>query len=289
MDGNKSLIQAKIRDAIDKGVLTKDSIEGGLQALIDEEIDQNERPANQNLINACLDLLDNLHTEPEYAHYDSRALSRMAARATAHSRRHRLAQNARRVAAVTVIILMGSFGASLIGGQPGLTARPTRDEQQYQIQGYITKTGTVAIGQSDEKEMNFTTDTASFEEAIKELDFSPQLPTWMPDGWAADHFMVSISPLSEKLHITFYSVAEDAYIQYDILKYYNAENAITNYEQSQNGISYLWDGKSVYVTNNLDSRLAIWLDGEIQYSVSGPVDQKSLRKIIESIKGELII
>ena len=49
MDGNKSLIQAKIRDAIDKGVLTKDSIEGGLQALIDEEIDQNERPANQNL------------------------------------------------------------------------------------------------------------------------------------------------------------------------------------------------------------------------------------------------
>lgn len=289
MDGNKSLIQAKIRDAIDKGVLTKDSIEGGLQALIDEEIDQNERPANQNLINACLDLLDNLHTEPEYAHYDSRALSRMAARATAHFRRHRLAQNARRVAAVTVIILMGSFGASLIGGQPGLTTRPTRDEQQYQIQGYITKTGTVAIGQSDEKEMNFTTDTASFEEAIKELDFSPQLPTWMPDGWAADHFMVSISPLSEKLHITFYSVAEDAYIQYDILKYYNAENAITNYEQSQNGISYLWDGKSVYVTNNLDSRLAIWLDGEIQYSVSGPVDQKSLRKIIESIKGELII
>ena len=289
MDGNKSLIQAKIRDAIDKGVLTKDSIEVVLRALIDEEIDQNERPANQNLINACLDLLDNLHTESEYAQYDNQALSRMAARATVHNWRHRLAQNARRVAAVTVIILMGSFGASLIGGQHGLIARPTQDEQQYQIQGYVTKTGTVAIGQSGEKEMNITTETASFREAIKELGFSPQLPTWMPDGWMADHFIMSISPLSEQLHIAFCSEAEDAYVQYDILKYYDAENVITNYEQSQNGRSYLWNGKDVYVSTNLDNHLAIWLDGGIQYSVSGPVDKECIRKIIESIKGELVL
>lgn len=86
MDGNKSLIQAKIRDAIDKGVLTRDSIERGLQALIDEEIAQNERPANQNLINACLDLFDDLHEESECAHRDASTLSRMAAHATAHTR-----------------------------------------------------------------------------------------------------------------------------------------------------------------------------------------------------------
>lgn len=289
MDGNKSLIQAKIRDAIDKGVLTRDSIERGLQALIDEEIAQNERPANQNLINACLDLFDDLHEESECAHRDASTLSRMAAHATAHTRWNRLAQNARRVAAVTVIILMGGFGASLLAGRQGLIARPTQDEQQYQIQGYVTKAGTVAISQSDEKEMNFTTETASFEEAIQELDFSPKLPTWMPDGWAADHFMISISPLSEQVHIEFCSAAEDAYIQYDILKYYNAENAITNYEQSQNGIAYLWNGKNVYISTNLNNCLAIWLDGEIQYSVSGPMDQEYLKRIIESIKGELVI
>lgn len=282
MDGNTSLIQAKIREAIDNGTLTKDSMERGLQALIDEEINQNERPANQELIQACLNLIDELNSAPEYVKQDARSLSKTKGRITGN-KFWQLALYARRVAAITVIILVGSFSASLIAGQNGLIGHPTEDEQQYQIQGYVIKTGYVAVGQGGETEMQTTTEIASLDDAIENLNFSPQFPTWMPEGWTADNFTISITPLSEQLHIAFRSENESSLIQYDIIRYPNAQTAISNYEQSLNGVSYVWDKKEVYVSINIDNSFAIWMEGIIQYSISGPLDQECLQKIIESI------
>lgn len=287
MDGNTSLIQAKIREAINNGTLTKDSMERGLQALIDEEINQNERPANQELIQACLNLVDELNTAPEYVKQDERSLSKTKKRITGN-RFRQLALYTRRVAAITVIILIGSFSASLIAGQNGLIGHPTEDEQQYQIQGCVTKTGYVAVGQGGDTEMQTTTEIAFLKDAITNLDFTPQFPTWMPDDWMASSFTMSITPLSEQLHITFSSEGENTHIQYDILKYSDVETAISNYEQSLNGEAHVWNEKEFYVSINVDNSFAIWLDGITQYSISGPIDQECIKAIIESIEGETV-
>lgn len=282
MDGKSSLIQAKIREAIDNGTLTKNSMERGLQALIDEEINQNERPANQELIQACLNLMDELNAAPNYVKQNEPHLPKLKERIR-KNKIGQLALYARRVAAITVIILIGSFSASLIAGQTGLIGHPTDDEQQYQIQGYVTKTGYVAVGQSEKSEMQTTTEMASFEEAVKLLDFTPFIPKWMPDGWFADDFIVSMTPLSEQLHLTYRYDVEDESIQYDAIQYYDADVFISNYEQNSNGTVHVWNGRTVYISTNTNGIFAVWTENNIHYSISAPLNQEAIRKMIESL------
>ena len=51
-DGNLTPMESKILAAIDDGTLTKEKLEKGVCALIKMELEQNEHPANRELVSA---------------------------------------------------------------------------------------------------------------------------------------------------------------------------------------------------------------------------------------------
>ena len=55
----------RIEKMLDTGVITRKSLEDYLNRTIEEEINQAERPADQALINSCLDLLAKLQGKEE--------------------------------------------------------------------------------------------------------------------------------------------------------------------------------------------------------------------------------
>ena len=57
-DGNLTPMESKILAAIDDGTLTKEKLEKGVCALIKMELEQNEHPANMELVSACESLLE---------------------------------------------------------------------------------------------------------------------------------------------------------------------------------------------------------------------------------------
>ena len=79
MDGKSTPMEIQIQEAIDSGTLTPDKLEGGLIALIQEEMSQNERPANMKLVNACEDLLFRIHNH-EYISNKTESLARVKAK-----------------------------------------------------------------------------------------------------------------------------------------------------------------------------------------------------------------
>ena len=68
MTGNgQSSIEYQILTAIDFGHLSYDETERRLQQLIDLEVNQTERPADPVLLDACYDLLLQMHTHGSIA------------------------------------------------------------------------------------------------------------------------------------------------------------------------------------------------------------------------------
>lgn len=62
MDGKLTPMEIKILEAIDNGALTNEQLKGGLIALINEKMEQNEHPVNMELLNACENLLFRIHS-----------------------------------------------------------------------------------------------------------------------------------------------------------------------------------------------------------------------------------
>ena len=60
-DGNLTPMESKILAAIDDGTLTKEKLEKGVCTLIKMELEQNEHPANMELVSACESLLEKIH------------------------------------------------------------------------------------------------------------------------------------------------------------------------------------------------------------------------------------
>lgn len=279
MDGD---VRSKLIEAIKNKNLTPVMLERGLQSLIDEEVKQTERPANKELINACLNMINQLHRAPECIAQENQGIARIQSYLSMRQKKYKLFCAVAKTVSVSAIIFIGSIVFSLIGEHESLTARHTENEQQYQLQGYVTKSGYEAIGESDELELQTTMEISTLEDAIKVLEIDPHIPKWFPNGWIADGFFVSITPLSKQLHLTYCLDDAEELIQFDVIRYNDTEMAISNYEQSSTGTSYVWNGKRVYVSINIDGSFAVWTDGKTQYSISGPLSKEELKKMIES-------
>ena len=60
--------------------------------------------------------------------------------------------------------------------------------------------------------------------------------------------------------------------------------AITTFEQNNNGEEYQWKGMSVYISSNTDELIAVWIEEEICYSLSGPLTLDEIELVINSIQ-----
>ena len=285
MDGKQSRELTQILNAIEEGGFGKDELVQRLNALVDRELSQTDRPADMELTQACQDILYRLHHQGA-VYMSNRTASLATARKKLRKQRFSIPSisPAARVAAVLLILFGGGLLFDLFISGDYLFGMPTPDEQQYIIAG--TEVDGI-VAQEVEAEQNAgmkILSTSSWEAAIDAYGSAPPIPEWLPEGWDPLDYYVVVSKRAARLNIQYKKSDEREYIKYSITRYIDAESAQKEFEQNSTGLKLQINGNSVYLSVNTGSCVAVWLVNNTCYSVTGPISENDISQIIESIR-----
>lgn len=285
MDGKQSRELTQILNAIEEGGFGKDELVQRLNALVDRELSQADQPADMELIQACQDILYRLHHQGEtYVSNCAASLARTRKKLRKPPFSLSSITPAARFAAVLLILFGGGLLFDLFISGDYLFGTPTPDEQQYIIAG--TEVDSI-VAQEVEAEQNMEMkilSTSSWEAAIDAYGSAPPVPEWLPDGWDLLDYYVVISKRAARFNVQYGNPDEQEYIKYGITRYIDAESAQKEFEQNCTGLKLQINGNSVYLSVNTGSCIAVWLVNNTCYSVTGPITESDISRIIESIR-----
>lgn len=281
-DGNLTLMESKILNAIDDGTLTKEKLEKGVCTLIEIELEQNERPANMEMISDCESLLEKMH-QMHYTSHAQESEKAVRSRLAKRMKWQTTMQHTLRVAAVVVAIFAIGFATDQVRNKCSLEGKSTTDEQQYIVTGNREITG--AFMQSSQADVqNSILSSNEMNEIINALGFRPKVPTWLPAGWQPDRYYVSNSRYAASVKLQYSKPGADYFVRYSETSYGDIESANVAFEQSKKGDEYIISGKNVYISTNIDAQIAVWIVGERYYSLSGPLTKQEILEIIDSLQ-----
>lgn len=283
MDGNLTPYEVKIFEAIDKGTLTNEQLEGGLVEIIRREMEQNERPANMELVNACEDLLFRIH-RCEYISRESESLVKAKVKLEKRQRRKRLYTTPLKIAATVIILICGSFIADVLIQKKNLVDYSTVDEQQHIITGNVIEGPFIDDGLADNEAFLKMQSSKEWQDAVETLGYVPKIPTWMPEGWEPQDYYASSSQFVSVFRIKYACSNNEFLTVYSETQYADIETATAVFEQSENGEVYRWNGWNVYVSKNIEKSIAFWIEDTTCYSISGPITVNEIEQIVCSIK-----
>lgn len=187
------------------------------------------------------------------------------------------------LAAVLVIVTFGEIGMDALIDREYLTASSTADQQQYQIRGNVVKSGIIAAGQAEDAQGDAILDDVAFEDLPGILGFDPPYPHWLPEGWEPEEFSATVSRFSSDVHMVYQKAGQRVLLRYTLMKYSDVEAASMGIEQDKTGDTRRWGDASVYLTTNGDSLIAVWLEDNVCYMLSGPISEEQMKEIFESI------
>ncbi|MBE5786073.1 MAG: DUF4367 domain-containing protein [Clostridiales bacterium] len=288
MDGKQSPELAQILKAIKEGGYGKDEWIRRLNALVDRELLQMDRPADMELVRACQDMLYRLHhdgTAYESNHTEAIKKAKAKLRSPWHemNRFHPLI----RVAAVLIFMTIGFLFYDLLICREPLDSISTPDEQQFIVNGNTTENEVTPHGSADGERQPGTIITTDLTEAVTAFGYHPALPTWLPEGWEVDNYAVITSNHASDFYVQYTNDTLSMKMRLKIVEYERKEIAQSVIEQNNHGYSINLSGTKIYVTENIDSTVAMWLTDHLCYSLSGPLPVNEIINIAESILQEV--
>ena len=286
MDGKQSRELTQILNAIEEGGFGKDELVQRLNALVDRELSQTDRPADMELTQACQDILYRLHHQGA-VYMSNRTASLAKTRKKLRKPRFSLpsVSPVTRVAAILIILLGGSILFDVYISGDRLIGRYTPDEQQYIVEGIDINSIMTAEGDAHETVTPSSISTSSLSEALSVLDQAIAIPTWLPTGWEPHEYNAIVTSDLSLFRAKYKKTGEDEYIKYTVNIYPDADIARASIEQDMNGDTHMIGDQQVYITTNLGSVIALWLSDHTFYTVSGPISDHEIQQIVTSILG----
>ena len=281
-DGNLTPMESKILAAIDDGTLTKEKLEKGVCALIKMELEQNEHPANRELVSACESLLEKIH-QTSYTSNTQESRKTVMARLEQRAKRKATMQHAGRIAAVLILAFTIGLTSDLLRNRQVLSGQSTVDEQQYIVTGKREING-VFIQDSLADMQGSILNSRELDEIVDVLGIEPEVPTWLPEGWLPKRYNASSSKYLSSLKLIYANDNSDYFLRYTLSIYATADDAAVAFEQSKAGFNKIVNNTKVYLSINEKSTIAVWLNENICYSLSGPIDLDNIMQIIESLQ-----
>lgn len=122
---------------------------------------------------------------------------------------------------------------------------------------------------------------------VDKLDISiPVIPTWFPDDYMLHDIQTCDNETVQTVDCCLVNENGER-LFFAVNKY--AENGLVNncvFEKDGTPVSeYISNGKLFYMMANLKNRVAVWSDGYLCIELNGPLDEDTLKKIIDSIGG----
>ena len=288
MDGENSQYIAEIKAAIQSGALTRSEMYGRLMRAVETEISKTDGTADMKFVAAAQDLIRVICGGKEEDDQLKMEQALQATRAKLEAMQKRRRRNrviGRTIIATAAVIVFAVVGEGVLRRQ-WLSGQPTEDEQQYVITGHeidpkLIQKGNAANGTIEPVEIT----TTDLSEAISVLGFTPPMPTWFPDGWVIEDYYASVNPANITFSI-FLTNGGIELIKYDLTRYNEIGNALNSFEQNAKGTEIPLEQWNIYITENIERRVALWREDNTAYSLHGPLSEDLILKIIKSINEE---
>jgi len=278
---------AEIKALLEKGMLTCEQIRRAMRSEIDNELRKPAGEIDMEHVNACESLLEYLSKEKL-----KRAESHFEQNRTAIRKKLRRVSNPAgrrtmlRLALATVCLLMLFPLADVLLISRRVDTHYSSDQEQLIYEGTLVSNGLDRQAVADDifTESIPRLDTLDLGEVISFLGFEPEQPAWVPAGWNLDKYTCFITNESKEFHVSYVNAAHEHDLTFEIDYFTKLESLRHEIEQNPvSGEIQEIGEKKVYFSSNMDDHFAIWYDDAYWAFLSGPISEKELIKIIESI------
>lgn len=281
-----SIIQ--ILELIEYGNISQNEAVRRLEALLQSEIDQKDRAADMELVEACEELLWQIGTQGRLEFEDRRKENQAALMRRLERKRRRTAAvhvGMRATAIVAAILVLVVVGDGVLNRE-WLFGRSTDDGQQYTIQGQSIDSGLVegSAAAGDDNIANSLT-TTDWEAVAAFLGMEPVRPGYLPEGWHVGQYHAV--RFDDELILNISYINEDDPIATLIFlwdHYFSTEAANLALKQNNDGELVEIGGIRVYRSANIEKNRFVWIDGMSVCSLTTTCDVGEAEAIVSSFR-----
>lgn len=250
------------------------------------EIEQKDKAADMELVEACEELLWQIGTQGRLKFEDKRKENQAALMRRLERKRRRTAalrMGTCAAAAFAVILVLAVLGDGILKRE-WLSGNSTEDEQQYAIQGQSIDPGLVeegvAAGDDNIADRLITTD---WESVVAFLGTEPLRPDHLPEGWRVGHYHAIRFDDEQILTISYINEADPtATMKFLWDRYFSVEAANLALEQNKDGELMEIGGIRVYRSSNMEKNRFVWIEGTTVCSLTTTCDAKEIEVVVSS-------
>lgn len=283
MDGQKKASIIQILGLIEYGNITQNEAVHRLEAVLQSEMEQKDRAADMELVEACEELLWQIGTQGRLKFEDKRKENQAVLMRRLERRRKRVAAlhiGMRTTAVVAAILVLAVVGDRILNRE-WLSGNSTDDGQQYAIQGQSIDPGLVeegvATGDDNIADSLTTTDWGA---VVAFLGTEPTIPCYLPEGWRVGQYH-AVKFDDELILNTSYTNETDSTAVMIFLwdHYFSVEAANLALEQNKDGEMMEIGGVRVYLSSNMEKNRFVWIDGMTVCSLTTTCDVKEAEAV----------
>lgn len=283
MDGQKKASIIQILGLIEYGNITQNEAVHRLEAVLQSEMEQKDRAADMELVEACEELLWQISTQGRLKFEDKRKENQAVLMRRLERRRKRVAAlhiGMRTTAVVAAILVLAVVGDRILNRE-WLSGNSTDDGQQYAIQGQSIDPGLVeegvATGDDNIADSLTTTDWGA---VVAFLGTEPTIPCYLPEGWRVGQYH-AVKFDDELILNTSYTNETDSTAVMIFLwdHYFSVEAANLALEQNKDGEMMEIGGVRVYLSSNMEKNRFVWIDGMTVCSLTTTCDVKEAEAV----------
>ena len=275
----------QVKSALSSGALTREEMIGRLKGAIIEEERKPHGESDRKLIVLYGRILYELETGKPYVSAKDDALRQVKARLAADDQRRVRLRPIKRIAVVLTAMVVLVTGVEVFLHRERLFGRPSEDEQRYIIKGNSVDPELISSGVADSEDTIDRITTKNLDHAIMVLGYTPQLPSWVPDGWTLKNYYANRSDSMSLFSVSFHSKTQNKLLKYEVRSYSDVTMVNEELEQDGDGEKISISGSEAYYKTNLETTAIVWNNDMKLYSVTGPLDKETLMRIQESIDG----
>lgn len=278
-----------IRDELEKMVmmekLSPAQIEKAMICISDEEMLQIERPIHTQLVGECHSMIYRLNGQemPSDCAMEE-SLRRVNQSIEKRSKRRSSMLFGFKVVAVLVLVSAAAIFHDSVANRTLLHGETVENGQQYRIEGRQASETFIDESSADDRIQTIHLSTKEISEVAEALGSTPEMPSWLPEGWALSHYFLSSTKEILLITATYEHPEHQEALVYGSKLYTHPDIAAATFEQDAEGGYAFWGEKRVYLTTNMGYNVAIWVDGEEVCHVGGPLPFEELRAFFDSIE-----
>ena len=275
-----------IKETIRNRKMTADEISSYLSQIIQAEMKKPLAEMDEALVKECENILWQLNSDTDYVSRANESKKEVMDKLSGNQQHKFFSRRATVVvcAALVLVCLVGLIDAAF--HFEWLTGSSTKDEQQYVINGVTVDPKLVVNGNAEDSNNTYARlDTSDMDEVTALLGYTPDTPTWMPDGLSLDHYVVVVFQNETHFAALYVNGDNTKHFIYSIEKFNSPENAYTYFEQNCEGKTVSIDGfHDLYVFKNTEYQCCVWISDLSVYALDGRLTEDEIIKIAISTK-----